>query len=195
MTDLPKLFIKILRKEHLCMESSLDLRVQKTYDALITALLELTKEKSLDKITVNELCQKARIRRPTFYKHFNDKYDFFHFTVQSLQEHYLAKVEEKTDDAHPVRYFTTLFQTMIDAIDEYQKVLLPLKIDATSFFIFETVDDKLHQQLEKRLRHFYDMGYQLPTNIDFSLQVLLGTFKQAAFWWLKNQERISKKRS
>ncbi|GFK29818.1 hypothetical protein YG2_22520 [Tetragenococcus halophilus] len=45
MTDLPKLFIKILRKEHLCMESSLDLRVQKTYDALITALLELTKEK------------------------------------------------------------------------------------------------------------------------------------------------------
>ncbi|AOF48361.1 TetR/AcrR family transcriptional regulator [Tetragenococcus halophilus] len=175
------------------MESSLDLRVQKTYDALITALLDLLKEKSLDKITVNELCQKARIRRPTFYKHFNDKYDFFNFTAQSLQEHYIAKVEEKTDDTHPVRYFITLFQTMLDAIDEYQKVLLPLKIDGTSFSIFETVDDKLKQQLEKRLRHFYDMGYQLPTNVDFSLQVLLGAFKQAAFWWLKNQETLSKK--
>ncbi|GMG66891.1 TetR/AcrR family transcriptional regulator [Tetragenococcus halophilus] len=175
------------------MESSLDLRVQKTYDALITALLDLLKEKSLDKITVNELCQKARIRRPTFYKHFNDKYDFFNFTAQSLQEHYIAKVEEKTDDTHPVRYFITLFQTMLDAIDEYQKVLLPLKIDGTSFSIFETVDDKLKQQLEKRLRHFYDMGYQLPTNVDFSLQVLLGAFKQVAFWWLKNQETLSKK--
>lgn len=175
------------------MESSLDLHIQKTYEALINALLELLTEKTLDKLTVNELCEKARIRRPTFYKHFNDKYDFFNFTVQSLQEHYIAKVEEETDDTNPVRYFTTLFHTMLDAIDEYQKVLLPLKIDATSFFIFETADEQLNQQLEKQLRHFYDMGYQLPTNVNFSLQVLLGIFRQANFWWLKNQKTVSKK--
>ncbi|AYW47255.1 TetR/AcrR family transcriptional regulator [Tetragenococcus osmophilus] len=175
------------------MENSLDLRIQKTYEALINALLELLTEKTLDKLTVNELCEKARIRRPTFYKHFNDKYDFFNFTVKSLQEHYIAKVEEETDDKHPVRYFTTLFQTMLDAIDEYQKVLLPLQIDNTSFFIFETADEQLNQQLEKQLRHFYDMGYQLPTNVDFSLQVLLGAFRQANFWWLKNQKTVSKK--
>lgn len=174
------------------MESSLDLRIQKTYDALISALLELLKEKTLDKLTVNELCQKARIRRPTFYKHFNDKYDFFNFTVRSLQEHYIAQVDQKTDDTHPVRYFSTLFQTMLDGIDEFQKVLLPLQIDATNLFVFETADKYLNKQLKKRLQYFYDMGCYLPTNIEFSLQVLLGTFKQAAFWWLKNQKTVSK---
>jgi len=127
------------------MENSLDLRIQKTYESLITSLLELLKEKSLDKITVNELCQKARIRRPTFYKHFNDKYDFFNFTVQSLQEHYIAQVDQESDDKHPVSYFSTLFQTMIDATDEYQKVLLPLQIDAASFLVFETADKHLNE--------------------------------------------------
>ncbi|MDN6640995.1 MAG: TetR/AcrR family transcriptional regulator [Tetragenococcus sp.] len=175
------------------MESSIDLRIQKTYDSLITALLEILKEKPIDKLTVNELCQKARIRRPTFYKHFNDKYDFFNFTIQTLQEHYIAQVDKETDDTHPVRYFTTLFHTMINAIDEYQKVLLTLQIDATSFFVFETADEHLNKHLAKRLQYFYDEGYYLPTNIEFSLQVLLGAFKQAAFWWLKNQDTISKK--
>ncbi|GMA09051.1 hypothetical protein GCM10025886_22020 [Tetragenococcus halophilus subsp. flandriensis] len=174
------------------MENSLDLRIQKTYESLITSLLELLKEKSLDKITVNELCQKARIRRPTFYKHFNDKYDFFNFTVQSLQEHYIAQVDQESDDKHPVSYFSTLFQTMIDAIDEYQKVLLPLQIDAASFLVFETADKHLNEQLKERLQYFYDKGYYLPNNIEFSLQILLGTFKQAAYWWLKNQETLTK---
>ncbi len=174
------------------MENSLDLRIQKTYESLITSLLELLKEKPLDRITVNELCQKARIRRPTFYKHFNDKYDFFNFTVQSLQEHYMAQVDQESDDTHPVSYFSTLFQTMIDAIDEYQKVLLALQIDAASFLVFESADKHLNEQLAKHLKYFYDQGYYLPSNTEFSLQVLLGTFKQAAYWWLKNQETVSK---
>jgi len=46
--------------------------------------------------------------------------------------------------------------------------------------------------LKERLQYFYDKGYYLPNNIEFSLQILLGTFKQAAYWWLKNQETLTK---
>ena len=36
---------------------------------------ELMKHKPIDKIRVTEICQAAEIRRPTFYYHFQDKYD------------------------------------------------------------------------------------------------------------------------
>ena len=48
-----------------------DLRVQKTRSALTSALYDLLCQKSFDDVTVTELCEKAVIRKATFYKHFS----------------------------------------------------------------------------------------------------------------------------
>ncbi|GKS81743.1 hypothetical protein LPAF129_14290 [Ligilactobacillus pabuli] len=88
------------------MDKTLDLRVQKTYDALIQSFLSLLQEKNLDKITVNAICEQAQVRRPTFYKHFKDKYDFIQFVFISVQEDTLSEValETKTDDPLGIFY-------------------------------------------------------------------------------------------
>lgn len=39
------------------------------------AMRKLMKIKSIDKIRVTEICKEAEIERPTFYYHFQDKYD------------------------------------------------------------------------------------------------------------------------
>ena len=61
------------------MEPKLDLRIQKTYLSLHNAFTELLEEKKFEEFTVNELCERAMIRRNTFYKHFADKYEYFTF--------------------------------------------------------------------------------------------------------------------
>ncbi|MFQ9554532.1 MAG: TetR family transcriptional regulator [Oscillospiraceae bacterium] len=45
----------------------------------------LMAEETFDDITVNELCARALIRRPTFYSHFEDKYDFLRFYLNEIQ--------------------------------------------------------------------------------------------------------------
>ena len=60
----------------------LDLRVQKTYKLLVFAFDNLLREKEFEEISVTELCDAAMIRRPTFYKHFLDKYDFLTFFIK-----------------------------------------------------------------------------------------------------------------
>ena len=67
------------------MEKKKDLRVQKTYRALMAAFEALMAEETFDDITVNELCARALIRRPTFYSHFEDKYDFLRFYLNEIQ--------------------------------------------------------------------------------------------------------------
>lgn len=77
-------------------EKKLDLRVAKTYDALFAAFRELLQEKPFEQISVTELCDRARTRRATFYKHFGDKYEFLMFMVRETRhrfvEHALGQV-------------------------------------------------------------------------------------------------------
>lgn len=76
------------------MEKKIDLRLQKTYQSLNLAFTELLDEKRFEELTVGELCDRAAIRRTTFYKHFADKYDYFAFYLRemlSTLQHHLPR--------------------------------------------------------------------------------------------------------
>lgn len=66
------------------MEKKIDLRVEKTYLLLHNAFTQLLEEKRFEDFTVNELCERAMIRRTTFYKHFADKYEYFTFYIKEV---------------------------------------------------------------------------------------------------------------
>lgn len=62
----------------------MDLRIKKTYRALFDAFTELLEEHRFEDLTVAMLCDRALIRRTTFYKHFRDKNDYFAFYIDEL---------------------------------------------------------------------------------------------------------------
>jgi AcrR family transcriptional regulator len=54
-----------------------DRRVQRTRKILQDALVELILEKGFDKVTVQDVIERANIGRSTFYSHFKDTEDLF----------------------------------------------------------------------------------------------------------------------
>lgn len=66
------------------MNEKMDLRIKKTYLGLHNAFTELLEEKRFEDFTVNELCDRAMIRRATFYKHFADKYEYYTFYLKEV---------------------------------------------------------------------------------------------------------------
>lgn len=84
------------------MEQKLDLRIQKTYLALSGALLEAMGEKPFEDIRVNELCDRAMVRKSTFYKHFGDKYELLAFVVRQGLRWFDAQIGKETVDMNPV---------------------------------------------------------------------------------------------
>lgn len=48
-----------------------DTRVQYTRRRLRDAILEMLREKSIDKITIKEICEAAGLNRGTFYLHYD----------------------------------------------------------------------------------------------------------------------------
>ncbi|MGN0440530.1 MAG: hypothetical protein ACI4HH_07120, partial [Hominenteromicrobium mulieris] len=67
------------------MENKQDLRVQKTYQALTDTFSEMMGEMPLEEIKINELCNRAQVRRQTFYTHFDGKEDFTQFYLSRVR--------------------------------------------------------------------------------------------------------------
>lgn len=62
---------------------------QKTEKKLKDALILLMKEKSIERISVNEIASTATLSRGTFYLHFNDKYEMLESIESALFEELL----------------------------------------------------------------------------------------------------------
>ena len=75
----------------------LDIRVIRTYDQLVSGLVELLSVKSFEDLSVSEICDTAKVHRATFYKHFNDKYEFLNFCFDNE----LAKINFNIPEATP----------------------------------------------------------------------------------------------
>jgi len=74
-----------------------DLRVIKTKNNLETALIELLKEKSLEKITVTELCKRSGITRKTFYLHYENVPKYYEEFVGYLLDELDQSLQKATD--------------------------------------------------------------------------------------------------
>ncbi len=66
------------------MKNKTDVRVLKTKEKLNKALRSLLTEKGISDLTVNEICDRAGIRRATFYKHYSDKIAFMSGVASDL---------------------------------------------------------------------------------------------------------------
>ncbi|MBQ8349580.1 MAG: TetR/AcrR family transcriptional regulator [Ruminococcus sp.] len=63
-----------------------DQRTRLSKQMLRNALIELLKEKSINKIFVREICSKAEINRTTFYKYYGRPYDLMKDIENTLYE-------------------------------------------------------------------------------------------------------------
>ena len=116
-----------------------DARVRKTRDALGDAIVALMQERPFDAITVQDVLDRAKVGRSTFYTHFSDKDDllmsdadeFFEGMSMALSTH-----GDKSERVFPVKEF---FNHLVEA----QQFVVALRTSG-----------KLHENLELARGHF-----------------------------------------
>ncbi|HFF2554313.1 TPA: TetR/AcrR family transcriptional regulator [Listeria monocytogenes] len=174
------------------MEEIKDLRVQKTYEALIDAFMELYSEKGFEKITVNELCVRARIRRPTFYKHFSDKYEFFSFVVKEKQLEFNKRVEELLQTEEPSEYFIKILLVLIDIIEENIHLFYSFQSDSLMILMFKKASNEIEEIIEEKLMQTQDKGVELITDSITLTKSSVAIAGQVVVWWLEIRSNTTK---
>lgn len=118
----------------------------------MAAFEALMAEETFDDITVNELCARALIRRPTFYSHFEDKYDFLRFYLNEIQWQIESEADAATD--LPVEHFQRSWRALIAFIDEHP-ALIRMGLRSKSLpIIFEILSEHIFASSSRRVRAY-----------------------------------------
>ena len=167
-----------------------DLRITKTKAALTNAFFKMLEEMPLEDITVNELCDRAGVRRATFYKHFNDKSDFLTSLIKEVRTRFEEDVWSKQASTYPtkdyyVNYAKALTMYLLEKKIPIRKIV---KSSVRSTFI----DVFAHQNqidTKKRLEASLAAGMPLVSSPEVVASMLVGGITQCIITWFDTEEK------
>ena len=88
---------------------NLDNRVRYTKNVLQQALLKILQSKHIDKVTIKELCQEAKVNRGTFYLHYATPNDLLMEIEQQFIDENMAQFNPYFQGNYEMSYLSGLF--------------------------------------------------------------------------------------
>lgn len=174
------------------MGKALDLRVQKTYISLTNTFLNLLKTKRFEDISVNELCDKAMVRRATFYKHFGDKYEFFTFVVREIQLSFNEKLQQTHNSQKPHEFYIYVIQNLFDFLNENEKLVYSV-INSSAFpLLLEILSEQIALDICGHLKDDKQNGKEMPLLPELMATAFTGALINIGRWWINHKEKMSK---
>lgn len=155
-----------------------DARVRYTKYIIRTVFLDLLKEKSIETITVKEICDRVEINRSTFYKHYRDIYDL----MEELEDEAINDFENlltSTDTADSLTILKSILNTLAGNREIFKT---SLSSEARNHFI-EKLSVKCMKYVMPRLSHDPDLPAQYNS---FALLYIAGGVTYIIQEWLKN---------
>ena len=156
-----------------------DLRIRRTRSLLSNALVALMQEKSIDKITVQEVLNRAAVGRSTFYLHYRDKDDLFLCVLEDGLEMWSTALLRKQEKSYRIAPVAELFMHVGDAKKLYRALVDSGRIHA----FFELAQGYFARGIARRLK---DIGLKdlVQSELDARSHALAGNLLSLLKWWL-----------
>jgi len=161
-----------------------DLRVRRTRKRIQEALIELTVEKGYNRITVQDIVERAVINRSTFYRHYLDKDDLLskymdEVTGEIFQDDVVGEPDAQ-DESAPSGVIKLL--NHIGAFSEFYRIML-------SADGHPLVSDRLRRKIESHIRLLViqDAAQDVKSPfLEMQLKYVSGAGIGAILWWVEN---------
>ena len=174
------------------MEHREDLRVIKTKMALHNAFFTMLSEMSMEDITVNNLCERAGVRRATFYKHFNDKLDFITYLIQDIRGRFDA--EFQNDEGLPsltVDYYVKYVAALGAFFTKHEKAISKILNSPMQASFIGVFMQRNFLDTQERLERSAANGMMLPAEVSVVASMLTGGIAHCILRWFETENRPS----
>ena len=135
-----------------------DLRVIKTKNALHNAFFAMLSEMELEDITINNLCDRAGIRRATFYKHFDDKIDFITYIIKDVRVSFDSAFNNGNDAQLSVEYYVKYTQAVVAFLSRHEQAIAKILASSMRSVFIETFIYQNHLDTMARLERSVSNG-------------------------------------
>jgi AcrR family transcriptional regulator len=167
-----------------------DLRVQRTRNLIVEALLELTIQKGFAAVTVQDIVKRAGINRATFYRHYQDKFD--------LLDRYARAVYQLPDNAPDRGSPAGEAVTFEERVAGLARMLEHIRRNARFFRVMlgkngdPVFAAKIRQFVQTRIRRSLPEALLSDENsADLYLSYISSGAVGALSWWLEHETAYS----
>jgi len=173
------------------MSKKEDLRVRRTKKALFTAFYNIVHEKTIDDLTVNELCEAAGIRRATFYKHYMDKYDFLTAYTCHLRDIFDQEMREKGYPDLTADYYVEYAKRVVSFICENEQAVDNIYKSNILPTVMYTIVDQNYKDTCERLHASVAAGMKLTASVEVVASMCAGGVGTTIYRWLANGKKMN----
>ncbi|HEX6681677.1 MAG TPA: TetR/AcrR family transcriptional regulator [Candidatus Limnocylindrales bacterium] len=160
----------------------LDRRVRRTRGLLRSALLAAILEKGYERVTVQDIIDRADVGRSTFYAHFRDKEDLLHYGLEELRTAFDAAAKD------PGRSPTLKVFEHFYASREVWRAMVGRRGSETFIrYLHRLLTDLLRSHLQTRVGQ-EETRVPLEALVEFAASTLIGLGNR---WWLEQDKPLS----
>ncbi|MBS4196856.1 TetR/AcrR family transcriptional regulator [Lederbergia citri] len=153
------------------METKTDRRILRTKKAINRAFLELFTEKEFDRITINDISERADVNRGTFYLHYIDKYDLLD---QCIDDHLNRMIHSCTFSK-----FTEEKVEQVEAIEALKSLFV--YFEENFLFFSSMLSNKKTSAFRERMLEFLSSAIQKKIHLQGMENELIVQFMASAF--------------
>lgn len=143
-----------------------DLRKRKTRKALEDAFLELTETRWIEDISVGDICERAMVRRATFYKHFADKYDFFAYVMNNMQRSTNLALNANPKDITMAEYCVNICYSYYRNHLEHPKLVSRIYESKSRQLYTDILMDQIREAIQKKARYDQEKGIRQEIRVE-----------------------------
>jgi AcrR family transcriptional regulator len=163
-----------------------DRRVRRTRELLRSALLSLIQEEGYDRITVQDILDRADVGRSTFYAHYRDKEDLLEGGFEDIRA--VLDAERGASQEAPGRR-TKLLQPLLAVfqhVDEHRRFWGPLARKGGSDVAIRILRDNVTELTREHLRSQFPTKDLDPTRLEAATHFVISACMGLIVWWLDN---------
>lgn len=170
-----------------------DPRVRRTIKRLRVALMDLIIEKGYQKLTIQEIVDRADVNRTTFYRQFHDKADLLQAVVEGMVNEMFMEIESPTQVSQGEMLFvhTSQLAKLFTRALDYQNVFNAMVEEGgsplfRSMFI-KQFEELLYERIEKA--GFDVEGSSFPMSLVVAF--ISNAYIAILHWWLSHPNQYS----
>lgn len=163
-----------------------DRRVRRTRELLRRALLSLIQEQGYERITVQDILDRADIGRSTFYAHYRDKDDLLLSGFEDIRLALAAERAAAGQAAAATSEFLQPLLTVFRHVEGHRHVWQPLVRKGGADVVVRILRDHVTDLVREHFRSQFPNANRNQAQLEAAVQFVVGAFMGLGSWWLDN---------
>jgi len=162
-----------------------DRRFQKTQTAIMAAFVALLQEKRYNRITIQEIIDRANIGRTTFYAHYATKDDLLNSCVDTILESLHSQPEGKTEGDNPALNIPV--RQIFEHVQQNQSIVRGIFMSDSGDLLLERLTRDWGQRIQSSFQGTGAYSSKLNLPPDILSCHLINTMLSLIRYWLNNK--------